>query len=406
MISQVVILAAGESSRFWPLNYRHKALFKIMGRPLIWYTLDGFKKAGIKEAVIVQGPQKEIQQGLKNYVFPNLKLNYVIQKKPKGMGDALFQAKNSLKDRFFVAHAHRLDAPEYIKPLKSEKASLVLFAVKTATPYLYGVLEFQGNKVKRIVEQPKKGKEPSDWGVRGFYLLSKDFFDYYTKVRGGRYDFEKTLNLLIKYKGAKLVKTNKEELNLKYPWHLFSVSQYLMQNYLKSKISKSAAVAKDAVIKGPVYIGERVKVFEGAVIKGPCYIGDDCMIGSNSIVRDNTNLEKNVLIGALSEVTRSIFQEGAHCHSGYFGDSVFGENCRLGAGTVTANVKLDRGEIKSTGLSSLGAIAGKNTNIGINASLMPGVLIGSNCTVGPGSVVFDNVKDNQVHFTKFQTLTR
>ena len=199
-----------------------------------------------------------------------------------------------------------------------------------------------------------------------------------------------------------MVKTDKEEITLKYPWNLFSISQYLMKNYLSSKIAKSAVISKNAVIKGPVYIGERVKVFEGAVIKGPCYIAEDCMIGSNSIVRDNTNLEKNVLIGALSEVTRSIFQEGVHCHSGYFGDSIFGENCRIGAGTVTANVRLDRKEIKDTGLTSLGAIVGENTHIGINASLMPGVLIGSNCVIGASSVIFDNIKDNQTHFTKFQ----
>ena len=46
-------------------------------------------------------------------------------------------------------------------------------------------------------------------------------------------------------------------------------------------------------------------------------------------------------------MTRSIFQEDIHTHSGYFGDSIFGRGCRLGAGTVTANVRIDRGEIKS-----------------------------------------------------------
>jgi len=398
-ITQVVILAAGESSRFWPLNYQPKSLFKIMGRPLIWYTLDSLKRIGIKEAIIVQGPQKDIQRGIKNFVFPNLKIKYVIQSKPKGMGDALFQVRNLLKDRFFVIHAHHLDAPSYLRPLKSERGPLILFAVKTPTPHLYGVLDFRGNKVVRIVEKPKPGKEPSDWKVRGFYLLSKDFFDYYPKVRGQKDDFEAALNLLIKYKGAKLIKMKNEELTLKYPWHLFSIVQFLMQKHLKSEISKSAAIAKNAVIKGPVYIGERVKIFEGVVIKGPCYIGDDCLIGDNSIVRDNTNLENSVWIGALTEVTRSIFQEDAHCHSGYFGDSIFGESCRIGAGTITANVRLDRKEIKSTGLGSLGAIVGKNTNIGINVSLMPGVLIGSGCVIGPHSLVMKNIEDNKTFYT-------
>jgi len=47
-------------------------------------------------------------------------------------------------------------------------------------------------------------------------------------------------------------------------------------------------------------------------------------------------------------------------------------------------------------------IVGNNTHIGINVSLMPGVLIGANCVVGPGAVVFDNIEDDTAFFTKFE----
>jgi len=75
----------------------------------------------------------------------------------------------------------------------------------------------------------------------------------------------------------------------------------------------------------------------------------------------------------------------------------------LGAGTITANVRIDRGEIKSvvkgeeikTDLTFLGAIMGENTKTGVNCSLMPGVLVGSNCLIWPGSVVFKNIEDNK-----------
>ncbi len=62
MISQAVILAAGESSRFWPLKQRHKSLIKIMGRPLICYTIERLKKSAIKDIIIVQGPKKDIEE--------------------------------------------------------------------------------------------------------------------------------------------------------------------------------------------------------------------------------------------------------------------------------------------------------------------------------------------------------
>lgn len=120
------------------------------------------------------------------------------------------------------------------------------------------------------------------------------------------------------------------------------------------------------------------------------------------MIRDYTNLENDVVIGAFAEVTRSVFQNRTHTHSGYFGDSIFGKNCRIGAGTITANVKINREEIKTTvkgekiltGLQSLGCIIGDNTKIGIHTSFMPGVLIGSNCIIGPKSLVKDNLEDN------------
>ncbi len=171
-------------------------------------------------------------------------------------------------------------------------------------------------------------------------------------------------------------------------------------------------------IEGNVHIGKNVKIFENAVIKGPCYIGDNCVIGNNSLIRDYTNLENNVLIGALAETTRAIFQEDVHTHAGYFGDSIFGKGCRIGAGTITANVRTDRGEVivkskiknkKSkinTGLNSLGVIMGENTKTGVHCSFMPGVLIGSNCQIGPGSVIFENVEDNTVLFTEFKNVKK
>ncbi len=219
----------------------------------------------------------------------------------------------------------------------------------------------------------------------------------------------------MKEKGVRIVIAKEKTPSLKYPWQLFEMTKYLLNSRLNGQeIHPTAKIAQNAVIDGNVYIGENTKVFEGAVIKGPCFIGPNCIIGNHALVRDYSNLEEGVMIGAHAEVTRSIFQKNVHVHSGYFGDTILGENCRVGAGTVTANVRLDKGEIKAkvkgekigTGLTSLGAIVGENTHIGINVSLMPGVLIGSNCVIGPGSVVFGNIEDGATFYTKFSTIDK
>ena len=419
LTGQAVILAAGESSRFWPLNQRHKSLIKIMGRPLIWYTIESLRKAGIREVIIVQGTKRDIEEELKNHELTNLKIRYVIQPKPKGMGNALWQAKNLIKGSFFVLNAERVDGGEIIANCKLQIANLkaALVGQHTNNPQLFGIMKIKDDRVLEIVEKPRKGKEPSNVKVVGVYLLHPEFFNYYKKVKKGKYDFEETLSTYMKKNEVKLAflwESEKETPTLKYPWHLFLVEKYLFDKFLRKKISKSAKIAKSVIIQGKVSIGDNVKIFENAIIKGPCYIGKDCIIGNNSLIREYVNLEENVIIGANAEVTRSIFQENSTTHSGYFGDSVFGKNCKIGAGTIIANVRLDRGEIKSivkgkkigTGLKSFGCVIGKNTGIGIHCSLMPGVFIGANCNIGPNSIVSENIKDNTTFYLKFEGIKK
>jgi len=412
LTGQAVILAAGQSSRFWPLNQKHKSLIKIMGKPLAWYTIESLRCEGIQDLIIVQGPQKDVEEELNKYNFGKINIRYVIQKNPKGMGDALSRAKDFLEGQFFVLDATRLDAGNYLKPLlkkyKSSGARMVLLGAETDNTQLYGVFKVKGDRIQEVVEKPMKGKEPSNIKNVVVQFLPKEFLDFLQRVPKEMYSFENALSLYAKEKDTRMIMLDKEPPSLKYPWHLFEINKYLFDRFIKKKISKSAKIAKNVTIQGNVYIGDNVKIFEGVAIKGPCYIGDNCVIGNNSVVRDYVNLEKDVAIGALAEVKNCIFQKNTHIHSGYFGDSIFGEDCRIGAGVITANRRIDRKEIKvkikkekiGTSLTFLGAVVGSNTHIGINTSFMPGVLIGSDCQIGPGAVIRENIKDNKAFLIK------
>jgi bifunctional UDP-N-acetylglucosamine pyrophosphorylase/glucosamine-1-phosphate N-acetyltransferase len=411
LTGQAVILAAGESSRCWPINHRHKSLIKIMGRPLIWYLIKGLQDSGIKEIIIVQNPKKDVEEELKEYEISNLK--YVIQQKPKGPGDAILKTEKLVRGQFLVLNTERIDAREYVQPIlnKAEKtkSKLIILAGPTKTPGIFGILKVKGDKVLDLVEKPKKGKEASNLKIVGIYFLPKDFFPYLKKMPIHPYSLEHALLLYAKERDVRIVNTKKETLALKYPWDLFSARNYIFDNFLKAKVAKSAKISKGAKILGKVYIGEKTKVFEGAIIKGPCYIGNNCTIG-NALIRDYTDIEDNVLIGTMAEVTRSIFQENCETHSGFFGDSIFCRGCKVGAGTITANVRIDRGEIKAiikgerinTGFNRLGCFLGENVTTGIHCSFMPGVLIGAGSIVGPCSLVSENIKENTVYYQKFE----
>ena len=55
---------------------------------------------------------------------------------------------------------------------------------------------------------------------------------------------------------------------LKYPWDLLGAMDFFLGKNKRPNIAKSAIISQKATIKGPVAIGDGVKVFEGAVI-GP-----------------------------------------------------------------------------------------------------------------------------------------
>ncbi len=412
-MTQAVILAAGESSRFWPLSENgHKSLNRILGKPVIGHTIESLKSMGIGDIIVVQGPGREIEK-----IIEDKQVKFAVQKEPKGMGNALSQARPFLRDRFFVLGPHHLDAPEFLEPMLSvarkSGAGITLLGKETRVPWLYGMLDMKNGLAKGIVEKPEKGKEPSKIKAVSVYLLNPEFFDYMEKVPQQHYNYEEALGLYMRKNDVPVFVTEKDTLSLRYPWDILSLSRRLMEN-MESRISGSARIDSSVEINGNVYVGENVRIFRNATVSGPCYIGNDCVIGNNSLVRENTSLESGAVVGMNCEVTRSVFQKGSHTHSGFFGDSVIGENCRIGAGAITANVRIDRKSVKSTvrgkrmdtGQKSLGMIMGNNTRAGISVRFMPGVLVGSNCVIGPNTLVKDNVESGTVFYTEFKNVVR
>ncbi|MEX2007181.1 MAG: hypothetical protein WD992_00195, partial [Candidatus Levyibacteriota bacterium] len=129
-----------------------------------------------------------------------------------------------------------------------------------------------------------------------------------------------------------------------------------------------------------------------------------------SLIRDGSDLEEKVSVGAFTEIKNSLIMEGTSIHSGFIGDSIIGQHCKIGSGFTTANRKIDRGSIGvtvrgakvDTGLTSFGVIMGNAVVIGVKVTTMPGVIIGNNSTIGPSTSVFKNVPDDVKYYTKFQ----
>ncbi|MEX2580970.1 MAG: UDP-N-acetylglucosamine diphosphorylase [Verrucomicrobiales bacterium] len=148
------------------------------------------------------------------------------------------------------------------------------------------------------------------------------------------------------------------------------------------------------------FVGPRVHVAPGAtiephaVVKGPAWIGPGTVVRSGAYLRENVIAGSDCVLGNSSEFKNCLlFNDCEAPHFNYVGDSILGHRAHLGAGVICSNVRLDRARVKirtiegstDTGLRKFGAVVGDRTEIGCNAVLSPGSILGRDCIVYPGT---------------------
>lgn len=405
-MNKIIILAAGASSRFWPLSTQsHKAFYKCgLGKAIIEETVSSLLTLKPKEIDIVVSP-RDFEKA-KQLFIKHKNIKFFVQEKATGEGEALLEVfkNDDFKGSFFLTTGDKINALDILKLLQKEKQAIALR--QTNTPQFFGIaaLDNEGNIIK-IVEKPAKEESLTSNRVTSGYLLDAKFIDVLKSVLSSHYSLEDALNTYVQKTKVKGVFVDKiEDIKLKFSWDLLSINRQIQNKKAFKHIEKSAKIAKTAVINGSVYIGKNVVIMDFVSIVGPVYIGDNSIIGTHSLVRQNVFIDENVLIGSGSEVKNSIIYSGSSLHRNYIGDSILEKDVKIGAGTVVANRRNDRREIKTlvkeektlTGLTSFGSVMGTGVRVGINSSIMPGVKIGLNAHIWPASLVLKDVLDDGV----------
>lgn len=396
----ILILAGGVGKRMWPLK-TNKLLLPFLGRPLIVEAVASIARMGLFDQIyLVSSPelQKELQRLLAPWVRPE---NMAIQSRPQGMAGAVMAAAALLKERpTLVVNGDDLCEPslftEVVGRIKKGQPRLLIVGREVKTYFPGGYLRVEGNRLLEIVEKPKVGQEPSK-----LVKLVVDYFqnpqDFVAAIQAGDHDkddsYETALNHLIRSGiKAEVHRYLGNWVTIKYPWDVLWVMDYCLQTIKESVIDPSVQVDPRANIFGPVVIGKNVKVFSGAVIRGPSWIGENVVVGDNCLVRESM-IGPGSVVGFATEVARSWVGEKCWLHSNYVGDSVLEANVAVGAGAVFANLRLDEKEIG--GRNKLGGMVGRNGRVGVNAMLMPGVKVGSECFVGPGVILTEDLPDGK-----------
>jgi bifunctional UDP-N-acetylglucosamine pyrophosphorylase / glucosamine-1-phosphate N-acetyltransferase len=156
----------------------------------------------------------------------------------------------------------------------------------------------------------------------------------------------------------------------------------------------------NVVLEGRVTLGDRVRVGPGAVIRD-AVLGDDvvvhahtvidgadlaagCEVGPFARLRPGTELGAGVRIGNFVETKKTVLGAGSKAnHLAYLGDATVGEDCNVGAGTITCNYD---------GTDKHPTVIGDRVFVGTNSTLVAPLTIESDAFVAAGSTVTARVE--------------
>ncbi|GHU65327.1 hypothetical protein FACS1894184_00900 [Clostridia bacterium] len=145
-----------------------------------------------------------------------------------------------------------------------------------------------------------------------------------------------------------------------------------------------------------VWVARDVKLAASASLNGPCIIDHEAEIRHCAFIRGNALVGKRSVVGNSTELKNALlFDDTQAPHFNYVGDSILGWKSHMGAGSITSNVRSDKekvvvhayGDSIQTGMKKFGAILGDFVEVGCNAVLNPGVVIGRGSIVYPTSSV-------------------
>lgn len=212
-VRKAIIPAAGLGTRFLPATKAMpKEMLPILDKPTIQYIVEEAIESGVEDIIVVTGKGKRAIEDHFDIAFElehileakgkfdilekvrkssNVNLHYIRQKEAKGLGHAVWCARNFIGDEPFAVllgdDIVEADVPCTKQLIEQfEKTGRSVIGVQTVCvdqTDRYGIVdpgEQIGNlyEVNRFVEKPPKGSAPSNLAIMGRYVLTPDIFEY------------------------------------------------------------------------------------------------------------------------------------------------------------------------------------------------------------------------------------
>lgn len=216
-IKTAVFPVGGFGTRFLPATKAMpKEMLPVFNKPIIQWAFEEAVEAGIENFIFVTGRnknsienhfdeayevQKTLEEKQKHDVIEKVRkwlpkpghIAFVRQRKPKGLGHAVWCARNfignepfvvSLADEMMFGKKNILKQMIELHNSKEENSNIVaLYDVNKDETNKYGIVkpsEDDGSNIKisDMVEKPKPEEAPSNSAIVGRYILQPEIFDY------------------------------------------------------------------------------------------------------------------------------------------------------------------------------------------------------------------------------------
>lgn len=362
---KAALLAAGKGKRLRPITMCcPKPLIPLAGISLIEYDLFSLRSLGVEDVHIVAGHMKTmVVNNLADGSGFGLHLRYLDQYDQLGTGHAVSLLSERLGgEKFLLIYSDvffRLDHLRALIDASTDFDHLVALA-EVDEPWEYGVVELEGGLIRRIVEKPPKGEEPSRKVIAGLFSLSPSIFTHLASVlRSPRGEFELTdaIEKAARSEAVGSIDLGGDWSDSGSPCDLLEASERLfdevISNFCRLSIdgltrqaglllSGESRVSGSATVEGPTYIGSGVTVGNGAQLGPYVVLCDGATVGRNASVSRSIFMP-NSSIGANSSIQRSVLAPSASIGEdaslsrrpgpGEFG-VLLGEKSMIGRGVV------------------------------------------------------------------------
>lgn len=219
-VKKAIIPAAGLGTRFLPATKAMpKEMLPIVDRPTIEYIVEEAIASGIEDIIIVTGKGKraiedhfdrnfELEENLigkgkldileKINQSSKVEIHYIRQKEPKGLGHAVWCARNFIGDEPFavllgddIVRAEEPCTKQLIEQYNATGSSVIgVQTVSDEETQRYGIIEpISSNgkcyEVRNFVEKPVQGTAPSNLAIMGRYVLTPEIFGFLETQKTG-----------------------------------------------------------------------------------------------------------------------------------------------------------------------------------------------------------------------------